>query len=65
MGNVEHGGSPGNSVLLGVPPIGSGHWSTQYDVSPDGARIHFLDRKIEDAPAEFGVVVGWRELLKK
>ena len=33
----------GAAVPLAVPPVGSGHWSTQYDVSPDplfqGARI--------------------------
>lgn len=53
-----------SAVRLGVPPIGTGHWGTQYDITRDGRRIYFLDRAIEPAPAEFGVVVGWRELLR-
>jgi len=59
------GGRPvfGASTLLEVPRIGSGHWGTQYDVSPDGRRIHFLDRRLAPPPTEFGVVVGWRALL--
>ena len=59
------GGKPsfGSSGMLGVPRIGSGHWSTQYDVSADGQRIHFLDRRLDPAPTEFGVVIGWRALL--
>jgi zinc protease len=47
-----------------VPPIGSGHFSTQYDVSPDGRRIYFFDRRREPAPTEVGIVLGWRALLK-
>jgi hypothetical protein len=35
-----------------------------YDVSPDGLRIYFFDRRREPPPSEFGVVVGWREMLK-
>jgi eukaryotic-like serine/threonine-protein kinase len=54
----------GTPVLLDVPPIGSGHWGTQYDVSGDGQRIYFLDRRLEPPPSEFGVVVGWRGMLK-
>jgi Tol biopolymer transport system component len=54
----------GSAVRLNVPPIGTGHWGTQYDITRDGRRIYFLDRAIDPAPAEFGVVVGWRELLK-
>jgi len=53
-----------NPVLLDVPPIGSGHSGTQYDVSPDGRRIHFFDRRMEPPPSEFGVVVGWRGMLR-
>jgi hypothetical protein len=37
-----------------VPPIGSGHWGTEYDVSPDGRRIYFFDRRLEPAPSDFG-----------
>ena len=42
----------GVPVELKVPPIGSGHWGTQYDVSPDGRRVYFLDRTREPAPHE-------------
>jgi eukaryotic-like serine/threonine-protein kinase len=64
--SMDPGGRPllGNATLIAVPPIGTGHWSTQYDVSPDGRRIYFLDRQIEPPPSEFGVVVGWPGLLK-
>jgi eukaryotic-like serine/threonine-protein kinase len=54
----------GRVVQLDVPRIGSGHWGTQYDVSPDGRRIHFLDRHIDAAPSEISIVLGWRALLK-
>jgi Tol biopolymer transport system component len=54
----------GRSAPLDVPRIGSGHWSTQYDVSPDGRRVHFLDRQIDPPPSQVGVVLGWRALLK-
>jgi len=55
----------GSSAPLTVPRIGSGHWSTQYDVSPDGQRIYFLDRRLDPAPTGFGVVIGWRALLPR
>jgi Tol biopolymer transport system component len=63
--SMRPGGRPvfGDSALLKVPPIGSGHWGTQYDVSPDGRRIFFLDRRLDPPPSEFGVVVGWRGML--
>jgi Tol biopolymer transport system component len=51
-------------VQLDVPPIGSGHFGTQYDVSPDGRRIHFLDRHLDSPPSAISIVVGWRALLK-
>jgi len=54
----------GVPVLLKVPAIGSGHWGTQYDVSPDGQRVYYFDRRPEPLPSEFGVVVGWRGMLK-
>ena len=54
----------GAAVLLNVPPIGSGHGGTNYDVSPDGGRLYFMDGRRDPAPSDFGVVVGWRELLK-
>jgi len=54
----------GRAVQLEVPRIGSGHWGTQYDVSRDGRRIHFLDRQMDSPPSEIGIVAGWRALLK-
>ena len=45
-----------------VPPIGTGHWFTQYDISPDG-RIHFVDREPGRTPGEIGFVLGWHNLL--
>jgi hypothetical protein len=54
----------GHPVAINVPPIGTGHFGTQYNVSADGQRIYFLDRRIEPAPVEFGVFVGRRSLLK-
>jgi len=52
------------ALPIDVPRIGTGHFATQYDVSPDGRRIYFLDRRLDPAPAEFGVVLGWRALLE-
>jgi serine/threonine protein kinase len=54
----------GTPVLHKVPAIGRGYSGTQYDVSPDGQQIHFFDRRLEPSPSEFGVVVGWRGMLK-
>jgi eukaryotic-like serine/threonine-protein kinase len=54
----------GTPVELKVPPIGSGLWGTQYDVSPDGRRVYFLDRTREPAPREVEVVLGWPALLR-
>ena len=54
----------GRAVQLDVPRIGSGHWGTQYNVSPDGRRIHFLDRHIDSPPSEISIVVGWRALVR-
>jgi serine/threonine protein kinase len=64
--SVDAGGRPvfGSPVVLKVPPIGSGHFGTGYDVSPDGRRIHFFDGRMDGPPSEFGVVVGWRGMLK-
>ena len=52
----------GVPVELKVPPIGR-LWGTQYDVSPDGRRVYFLDETREPAPREIAVVMGWRALL--
>ena len=54
----------GAAVLLNVARIGFGHGGAGYDVSPDGGRLYFMDRRQDPAPSDFGVVVGWRELLK-
>src|SRR5688572_19057089 len=40
----------GLPVELAMPPIGFGHWGTQYDVSPDGGRIHFMRRNTGQLP---------------
>jgi serine/threonine protein kinase/Tol biopolymer transport system component len=61
---------PGGELTLGVantlsvPVIGSGHWGTQYDVSPDGQYVYFIDRTPAPRPSDIGVVIGWRALLK-
>lgn len=54
----------GVPVELTVPPIGTGHWGTQYDVSADGRRVYFLDRANERPPHEIGLVLGWPALLR-
>jgi Tol biopolymer transport system component len=61
---------PGGELTLGVakalsvPLIGSGHWGTQYDVSPDGQYVYFIDRTPAPRPSDIDVVIGWRALLK-
>jgi eukaryotic-like serine/threonine-protein kinase len=54
----------GVANALSVPLIGSGHWGTQYDVSPDGQYVYFIDRTPAPRPSDIGVVIGWRALLK-
>jgi len=54
----------GAAVSLHVPLIGSGHWGTQYDVSPDGQRVYFIDHTPPAKPSEINVVIGWSALLK-
>jgi Tol biopolymer transport system component len=54
----------GAAVPLNVPLIGSGHWGTQYDVSPDGQRVYFIDHSPAPRPSEIDVVIGWSGLLK-
>ena len=49
---------------LNVPLIGSGHWGTQYDVSPDGQRVYFIDQTPPPTPSDINVLIGWRALLK-
>jgi Tol biopolymer transport system component len=54
----------GDAVALSVPLVGSGHWGTQYDVSPDGQYVYFIDRTPAPRPSDIAVVIGWRALLK-
>ena len=54
----------GVANALSVPLIGSGHWGTQYDVSPDGQHVYFIDRTPAPRPSNIEVVIGWRALLK-
>ena len=60
------GGTPtfGPVQKPSVPPVGFGHWGTQYDVSPDGGRVDLLRRNDDPAPREIHVVLGWRALLQ-
>jgi Tol biopolymer transport system component len=48
---------------LDLPPIGFGHWSTQYDVTSDGQRLIVVRPNEDPAPREIEVVTGWRSLL--
>jgi Tol biopolymer transport system component len=48
---------------LNVPPIGFGHWGTQYDVSRDGNQIYALRQNRDPAPRELRVVTNWQRLL--
>jgi dipeptidyl aminopeptidase/acylaminoacyl peptidase len=54
----------GLPVELAMPPIGFGHWGPQYDVSPDGGRIHFMRRNTGQLPQGMTIVIGWRSLLR-
>jgi eukaryotic-like serine/threonine-protein kinase len=60
------GGSlvPGVPVKLGIPPIGVGHWGTQYDVTRDGSRVYFLDRQQPEPATRIEVILGWTALLR-
>jgi eukaryotic-like serine/threonine-protein kinase len=54
----------GVPIVLPVPPIGAGHWNTQYDVSRDGSQVYFMDREnVRPSPA-INLVLGWRALLR-
>jgi eukaryotic-like serine/threonine-protein kinase len=54
----------GVPTVLPVPVIGAGHLNTQYDVSPDGSRVYFMDREEPRRPAAINIVLGWRALLR-
>jgi hypothetical protein len=64
--SINSDGRPrfGAPVPLKVPTIGPSYRGIQYDVSLDGQRIYFFDRRPDPAPSELGVVVGWRGLVK-
>jgi Tol biopolymer transport system component len=55
---------PGVRAKLGVPPIGVGHWGTQYDVTRDGSRVYFLDREQAEPATRIEVILGWTALLQ-
>jgi hypothetical protein len=55
---------PGVPTKLGVPPIGVGHWGTQYDVTRDGSRVYFLDRQQPELATRMEVILGWTALLR-
>jgi Tol biopolymer transport system component len=54
----------GVSTQLSVPPIGFGHWGTQYDLSPDGSLIYLLRRNDDPPPRAIHVIIGWRALFE-
>jgi serine/threonine protein kinase/Tol biopolymer transport system component len=54
----------GLPAVLPIPPVGLGHWGTQYDVTPSGRRIYFMQRNRDAPPSSLTVVLGWRSLLK-
>jgi Tol biopolymer transport system component len=45
-----------------APRVGSGHWGTQYDVSPDAKRLYFMESTSEPAPTEIQVAINWAGL---
>jgi hypothetical protein len=55
----------GRATRVEVPRIGSGHYGTQYDLSPDARRVYFLDGALTERPREIGFVIGWRALVRK
>jgi hypothetical protein len=54
----------GVATKLNVPPLGERHQDTVYDVSLDGRVIYFQHQTDRKPPREFGVVLGWRALIK-
>jgi hypothetical protein len=58
-------GSPSLAMpeKMNVPPVGFGHWGTQYDVSSDGNQVYSLRQNMDPGPREIHVVTGWRALL--
>ena len=54
----------GAATKLNVPPLGERHQDTIYDVSLDGRIVYFQHPTDQRPPREFGVVLGWRALIK-
>jgi Tol biopolymer transport system component len=54
----------GAATKLDVPPLGERHQDTIYDVSLDGRTVYFQHQTDLKPPREFGVVLGWRALIK-
>lgn len=54
----------GIATKLDVPPLGERHRGTIYDVSRDGRRVYFPHQTDQKPPREFGVVLGWKALVK-
>jgi Tol biopolymer transport system component len=54
----------GAATKLNVPPLGERHQDTIYDVSVDGRTVYFQHPTDQSPPREFGVVLGWRALIK-
>lgn len=53
-----------DATRVSVPPIGIGHTGTQYDLSPDGRTLYFLDQQHGEPPHEVGIVLGWHALIR-
>jgi eukaryotic-like serine/threonine-protein kinase len=54
----------GIPTKLNVPALGERHQDTIYDASPDGRTIYLQFPTDQTAPPEFGLVLGWRTLIK-
>jgi dipeptidyl aminopeptidase/acylaminoacyl peptidase len=48
---------------LDLPRVGFGHWGTQYDISPDGSRMYFMQPTDQPAPQEIQIAINWRSLI--
>jgi eukaryotic-like serine/threonine-protein kinase len=54
----------GAPTELKLPPLGERHQDTVYDVSLDGRIVYFQHATDLKPPRQFGVVLGWRALVK-
>jgi hypothetical protein len=54
----------GPAAALAKLVIGTGHWGTPYDVSPDGQRIYFIDRTPLPRPTTINLLLSWHALLQ-